>query len=161
MSNNLPSHIFARPERGTDVIIAFDASSDVHRGSAIQRIQNFADDCHLDLEEQTDMFDSPKPRFRADADGAISAGMKVESKFLSQYTRVFRGRRENGQELYLIYCPLLPNGWNPEFDPSVSALKFCSVISVQGADESDWRIDSLFFHLIQPRLDTGANSDSV
>jgi cytosolic phospholipase A2 len=121
MSNNLPNHILARPERCADIIIAFDASSDVQTGSAIQRIQNFADDCHLKLEDQTALFDPPRPHFRAGADGARCAGLEVESKFLHLYARVFRGKRQNGQEIYLIYCPLLPNGDNPGFDPSVSA----------------------------------------
>jgi len=32
MSNNLPSHILVRPSRHADLIIAFDASSDVQPG---------------------------------------------------------------------------------------------------------------------------------
>ena len=115
MSNNLPSHILARPERGADIILAFDASSDVHTGSALQRIQNFADDCHMELEDETAMFDDPLPRFRG------SAGREVEAKFLNRYARVFRGKRQSGQEVWLLYCPLLPSGAKPEFDPSVSA----------------------------------------
>ena len=126
MSNNLPNHVLARPERCADLILAFDASSDVQSGLAIQRIQNFADDCHLKLEDQTALFKPPRPRFRAGADGTRSIEMEVESKFLYQYARVFRGERENGQEVYLIYCPLLPNGANPEFDPSVSTFNSMS-----------------------------------
>jgi phospholipase A2 len=120
MSNNLPNHILARPERCANIILAFDASSDVQKGSAIQRIQNFADDCHLALEDQTASFDQPEPHFSADADGARSAGLEVESKFLHHYAKVFRGERDNGEEIWLIYCPLLPSGDNPSFDPSVS-----------------------------------------
>jgi phospholipase A2 len=114
MSNNLPNHVLARPERCADILLAFDASSDVQKGSAIQRIQNFADDCNIKLEDHTALFDSPVPQF---SDGA---GLEVESKFLSHYARIFRAERENGQEIYLVYCPLLPNGNNPGFDPSVS-----------------------------------------
>ncbi|KAE8445076.1 hypothetical protein EG329_013791 [Mollisiaceae sp. DMI_Dod_QoI] len=120
MSNNLPSHVLARPERCADIILAFDASSDVQTGSSIKRIQNFADDCHLELEDQTSLFDPPQPRFH----GTRSVRTEVESKFLHHYARVFKGKRENGQEIYLIYCPLLPNGCNPVFDPSVSTIAF-------------------------------------
>jgi phospholipase A2 len=115
MSNNLPNHVLARPERCADILLAFDASSDVQKGSAIQRIQNFADDCNITLADQTALFDFPVSQF---SDGA---GLEVESKFLHHYARVFRGQRETGQEVYLVYCPLLPNGNNPAFDPSVSA----------------------------------------
>ena len=125
MSNNLPSHILARPERGADIILAFDASSDVQKGSAIQRIRNFAGDCHLELEDHTALFEPPQPRFDT------GAGLEIESKFLHQYARVFRGERENGHEIYLIYCPLLPNGCNPDFDPSVNYLKK-STFDVEG-----------------------------
>ncbi|KAK9420189.1 putative Lysophospholipase [Seiridium unicorne] len=118
MSNNLPNHILARPERAADVIIAFDASSDVQTGSAIRRIRNFADDVRLELQDETVMFGppSPNPSFKQGIDSVKSASLQVESKLLDQYTRVFRCVRETGQELYIIYCPLLPNGVNPEND---------------------------------------------
>lgn len=118
MSNNLPNHILARPERGADLIIAFDASSDVQLGSAIRRLQNFAEDCNLELEELTDLFDPVQPCF--DSAGDESPAHKIENQFLEQYSRVFRGLRPTGEEVYIVYCPLLPNGSNPSFDPSVS-----------------------------------------
>ncbi|KUJ16064.1 FabD/lysophospholipase-like protein [Mollisia scopiformis] len=121
MSNNLPSHVLARPERGADIIMAFDASSDVQKGSAIQRIQNFAEDCHLVLDDVTTMFDAAQPRFSESADGTRSDGMEVAAKFLHKYARVFLGKRRNGEEMYFIYCPLLPNGKNPDFDPSTAS----------------------------------------
>ncbi|KAH7312767.1 acyl transferase/acyl hydrolase/lysophospholipase [Stachybotrys elegans] len=117
MSNNLPNHILARPERGADVLLAFDASSDVQLGSALKRIQNFADDCHIELEDQTTLFQSPQPRFQDESSPAHA----VEARFLDHYVKVFHGVRENGDELYLIYCPLLPNGSNPDFNPSTAS----------------------------------------
>jgi phospholipase A2 len=130
MSNNLPSHILARPSRRADIILAFDASSDVQNRSAIRRIQNFADDCHLELEDETALFDPPEPHFRAGADSVRSPAMDVEERFLHHYARVFRGKRENGMVIYLVYCPLLPNGGNPGFDPSVSPVN--SALYIQG-----------------------------
>lgn len=134
MSNNLPSHILARPERGADIILAFDASSDVQTGSAIRRVQNFADDCHLKLEDQTHLFKAPEPRLRDGSDssdgsdGGCCPGMNVESKFLHHYAKVFRGKRDSGEEVWIVYCPLLPNGGNPNFNPSVSAFPHFHIV---------------------------------
>ncbi len=97
MSNNLPNHILARPERGADIIIAFDTSSDVQTGSAVRRIRNWADDCHIKIEEQTDMFASPRPHFQGALDDKNPAGAGVEAKFLGQYSKVFKGEREDGR----------------------------------------------------------------
>ncbi|KAL6409203.1 phospholipase A2 [Ilyonectria robusta] len=121
MSNNLPNHILAREERCADMIIAFDASSDVHTDAAIRRIQNFADDCNIELEDQTSSFDPPTRRYSADF-GDKSASADIESRFLDHYARVFGGTRQNGQRIYLVYCPLLPNAINPKFNPSVNAV---------------------------------------
>ncbi|KAH8821995.1 acyl transferase/acyl hydrolase/lysophospholipase [Xylogone sp. PMI_703] len=121
MSNNLPTHILARPERCADIIIAFDASSDVQTKSAFQRIRNFAEDCHLKLEDHTALFDPPESRFRIHINDTENAAREVENKFLHHYTRVFRCERENGETLYLIYCPLLPNSRDFTFDPSTAS----------------------------------------
>ena len=116
MSNNLPNHVLARTERGADIIIAFDASSDVQAGSAMRRIHNFADDCQITLTDQTHLFDAPAPA----ADPTLSAsGKDVEQRFLHQYARVLHGTRQaDASTFYLIYCPLLPNPTNPSYDPS-------------------------------------------
>jgi phospholipase A2 len=120
MSNNLPNHILARPERGADVLLAFDTSSDVQTGSALRRIHNWADDCNIELEEQTAQFQSYPRRFPSAAqDVEMTPAQATEARFHDQYAKVFRGVREDGQELYLVYCPLLPSGVNPDFDPSV------------------------------------------
>lgn len=119
MSNNLPNHVLARPERRADIIIAFDASSDVQTGAAVQRLQHFGEDCHIELEDQTTLFSRPTPRFGPLVDESEFAPARIESRFLHQYVQVFCGKREGGQELYIIYCPLLPNGIKPELNPSV------------------------------------------
>lgn len=119
MSNNLPNHVLARPEREVDVIISFDASSDVQTGAATRRMYNFAEDCHIELQDVTDSFDGLRPRCPDGEQDADAAALRVERRFIHQYCRVFRGMRESGQDLYVIYCPLLPNATNPGFDPSV------------------------------------------
>ncbi|KAM0433145.1 hypothetical protein ACHAQK_009323 [Fusarium lateritium] len=115
MANNLPNHILARPERGVDVFISFDASSDIHTGAAVQRLHHFAADFDIELMEETKDFHKPKKNEALKAE----SGSEVESTHLDYYARVFRGTRHNGQTIYVIYCPLLPNGLNPDFDPSV------------------------------------------
>jgi phosphopantetheinyl transferase (holo-ACP synthase) len=120
MSNNLPSHVLARPERSADLILVFDASSDTQNGFGMKRLHNFADDCNIKLEEETELFELPSRRYTMSADDIKSA--EVESKFLTQYTRVFRATREDTRWFYLVYCPLLPNADNPTFDPSVRVL---------------------------------------
>jgi phospholipase A2 len=152
MSNNLPSHILARPSRNVDIILAFDASSDVQTGSAIQRIQSFADDCHLTITDETASFSLPKPRFLG-----AEAGMEVEAELLHSYSRVFGGVREDGRKMYLVYCPLLPNGENPEFDPSVST--FIWPVRAKRDTAKYVNIGSLFFQLLQSRLDSEADSN--
>ncbi|GAC98891.1 phospholipase A2 [Pseudozyma hubeiensis SY62] len=118
MSNNLPNHILARKERSADIIIAFDASSDVQAGSAMRRIHNFADDCQLTLTDQTHLFEPVLPL--PEGQGR-TVDRTMEQKFLDQYARVLQGtREEDGSTFWLIYCPLLPNPTNPAYDPSTS-----------------------------------------
>ncbi len=109
MSNNLPNHILARRERGADIIIAFDASSDVQAGSAMRRIHNFADDCNVVLTDETHQFDCSVP---ASLQGETARAL--EARFIEQYARVLRGTRNvDGSTFWLVYCPLLPNPTNP------------------------------------------------
>ncbi|KAH6883973.1 acyl transferase/acyl hydrolase/lysophospholipase [Thelonectria olida] len=117
LSNNLPNHILARPERCADVIVAFDASSDVQTDSAIRRIHNFAEDCHINLEDTTNLFERP-PRVDPVSEGAKSDESRVRSQYINRYASVFRGTRQNGHSIYIVYCPLLPNVANPSFNPS-------------------------------------------
>ncbi|CAJ0542381.1 Ff.00g000490.m01.CDS01 [Fusarium sp. VM40] len=117
MANNLPNHILARPERGVDVFVSFDASSDIHTGAAVQRLHHFAGDFNIELIEETKDFHKPqKNKFLTSA-----GSLEVESRYLDYYARVFRGTRHTGQTIYVIYCPLLPNGLNPDFDPSTAS----------------------------------------
>lgn len=117
MSNNLPNHVLARKERAADIILAFDASSDVQAGSAMRRIHNFADDCSITLSDQTHLFSPPSPLPSIPNE----KGKEMESKFINQYAKVLRGtREEDGSTFWLIYCPLLPNPTNPDYDPSTS-----------------------------------------
>jgi phosphopantetheinyl transferase (holo-ACP synthase) len=119
MSNNLPSHILARPERCADVIIAFDASSDVQSDLAVRRIHNFAEDCDIDLEDTTNLFDPPPRVHSVSEAGAKSEESEFESQHMDYYARVFGGTRQNGDKIYIVYCPLLPSVANPTFNPSV------------------------------------------
>ncbi|RSL74668.1 hypothetical protein CEP51_011505 [Fusarium floridanum] len=121
MSNNLPNHVLARPERGVDIFIAFDASSDVHTGAAIQRLHQFAADFHIELGEETGMFLEPDQETHFNSQSIITNGADVESRYMNHYAQVFRGTRRNDQQIYIVYCPLLPNGVNPGFNPSTAS----------------------------------------
>ncbi|RGP77108.1 phospholipase a2 [Fusarium longipes] len=150
MANNLPNHVLARPERGIDVFISFDSSSDVQTGAAVQRLHHFASDFGFELQEETDLFHKPT----RNADLASDAGVDVESRYINQYARVFRGERQTGQIIYIIYCPLLPNGVNPEFDPSTASFSTStnlmwtpdqvqSVLATAEANMSNYALDTV------------------
>ncbi|KAK8092002.1 phospholipase A2 [Apiospora hydei] len=129
MSNNLPNHILARPDREADIIVAFDASSDIQSSHAERRLHNFAEDCHMSLEDITGELYRPTPKYVAfnqvpttDATSTAATAAETEAKYLHRYVKVFKGiRQDRGKELYIIYCPLLPNGINPGFDPSTAS----------------------------------------
>ncbi|KAG9496342.1 hypothetical protein J7337_012929 [Fusarium musae] len=116
MANNLPNHILARPERGVDVFISFDASSDIHTGAAVQRLHHFAADFDIELRDVTREFHKPQHNTALTS----SLALEVESRYMDHYARVFHGKRQSGQDVYIIYCALLPNGLNPTYNPTVS-----------------------------------------
>lgn len=116
MANNLPNHILARPERGVDVFLSFDASSDIHTGAAVQRLHHFAADFDIELRDVTQEFHNPQRNKVLSS----SHASEVESRYIDHYARVFYGRRQSGQDMYIIYCPLLPNALNPDYNPTVS-----------------------------------------
>ncbi|KAK8057586.1 acyl transferase/acyl hydrolase/lysophospholipase [Apiospora saccharicola] len=130
MFNNLPSHILAHPGRGMDIIVAFDASSDIESRHTEQRLHHYAEDCHMSrLEDVTSRLYNATPKYddmRTNqatdaAPTAAAAAAETEATYLHRYVKVFEGVRESsGKELDIVYCPLLPNGVNPGFDPSVS-----------------------------------------
>jgi phospholipase A2 len=128
MSNNLPNHVLARQERGVDIFIAFDASSDVHTGAAIKRLHHFAADFHIELGEETGIFHEPQQDVHFNSQSVTTHGSEIESTYKNHYAKVFQGTRRNGQEIYIVYCPLLPNGVNPGFNPSVSSAPMVLII---------------------------------
>jgi len=120
--NNLPDYILVRPERQSDVILSFDASSDVRTGSAIRRLRNFADDCHIELEGHSSYHNPPRAHL-----------WRVPMAEQNSPSRtVFRGTRESGKVLYLVYCPSLPNGINPGFDSMVGLCHVAWYASLRG-----------------------------
>ncbi|CAG7566029.1 unnamed protein product [Fusarium equiseti] len=143
MANNLPNHVLARPERGVDIFISFDSSSDVQTGAAVQRLHHWAADFDFELQEETAIFHKPRNNLEIDS----NAGSDIEGRYLDQYARVFRGTRQNGHEVYIIYCPLLPNGINPDYNPAVSSH---TLLINNPADLSDISLLNLY----KPHVDT-------
>ncbi|KAF5602532.1 phospholipase A2 [Fusarium pseudocircinatum] len=150
MANNLPNHILARPERGVDVLISFDASSDIHTGAALQRLHHFAADFDIELQEVTWEFHKPQRNEKL----ASSHALDIESRYIDHYARVFHGTRLSGQKIYIIYCPLLPNGTNPGYNPTTASFSTStnlmwtpdqvkSVLATAEGNVSDYAIDTI------------------
>ncbi|KAF5022165.1 hypothetical protein F66182_5752 [Fusarium sp. NRRL 66182] len=120
ISNNLPNHVLARPERDVDIFLAFDASTDVETEAAVQRLHQFAADLDITLKEETRGHYKPNKMLNLDP-SATSPGSEIESRYINDYARVFCGKRHTSKEIYIVYCPLLPNGLNPDFHPSTAS----------------------------------------
>ncbi|SCV48303.1 related to phospholipase A2, cytosolic [Fusarium fujikuroi] len=150
MANNLPNHILARPERGVDVFISFDASSDIHTGAAVQRLHHFAADFDIDLRDVTREFHKPQRNTALCSTHAL----EIESRYIDHYAKVFHGTRQSGQDMYIIYCPLLPNASNPGYNPTTTSFSTStnlmwtpdqvkSVLMTAEANVSDYAIDTI------------------
>ncbi|KAF5544171.1 phospholipase A2 [Fusarium phyllophilum] len=147
MANNLPNHILARPERGVDVFISFDASSDIHTGAAVQRLHHFAADFDIELREVTWEFHKPQRNEVLSSSHAL----EVESRYIDHYVRVFHGTRQSGQSIYIIYCPLLPNGTNPDYNPTVSLVTLTENLLIS--------LDSIVFNINQSHVDARSSEE--
>ncbi|KAF4499922.1 phospholipase A2 [Fusarium agapanthi] len=150
MANNLPNHILARPERGVDVFISFDASSDIHTGAAVQRLHHFAADFDIELREATWEFHKPQRNEVLSSSHALD----IESRYIDHCARVFHGTRQSGQKIYIIYCPLLPNDTNPGYNPTTASFSTStnlmwtpdqvkSVLTTAEANFSNYAIDTI------------------
>ncbi|KAF4343586.1 phospholipase A2 [Fusarium beomiforme] len=146
MANNLPNHILARPERGADVFISFDASSDILTGAAVQRLHHFAADFDIQLREVTWDFHRPQPNKLLSSNEAL----EIETRYIDHYVRVFHGTRQSGQDIYIVYCPLLPNGLNPDYNPTVS---FPTIHDRRFYSST---IDCVILNFNEPHVDTGS-----
>ncbi|KAG7425732.1 Cytosolic phospholipase A2 [Fusarium oxysporum f. sp. raphani] len=150
MANNLPNHILARPERSVDVFLSFDASSDIHTGAAVQRLHHFAADFDIELRDVTREFHNPQRNKVLSS----SHASEVESRYIDHYARVFYGRRQSGQDMYIIYCPLLPNALNLDYNPTTASFSTStnlmwtpdqvkSVLSTSETNVSHYAIDTI------------------
>ncbi|CAD6937007.1 unnamed protein product [Tilletia controversa] len=108
LSNNLPSHVLMHPGRNVDIIIAFDASSDVQKGAAIQRIHEFGRDRGLRFRLRSDPSEDAQES-RSAVNGAPShqAGADTSSPSTSE-VKITSG--QNGSEVRSHSPHLAPNG---------------------------------------------------
>lgn len=136
MSNNLPNHIFSTDARWADIVLAFDQSSDVQTGAALARINEFAKERNLFMAPSKDLAEGETSVINETTDEKAS---DIRQRFRRKYAQVFRVWRVKDEkyqaglelnsddvpttdaEMYLIYCPLLPNACQPEFDPVTSS----------------------------------------
>lgn len=123
--------------RQADIILAFDQSSDVQTGAGWARLDDFAKERNVLLMPAPDLgYDRKVQRLPS----LSVEAQKIHDRFCDSYAQVFRAWRvdedadahsaclmregEHGMpdrpaDLYLIYCPLLPNACQPDFDPVV------------------------------------------
>ncbi|MCO5589835.1 hypothetical protein L7F22_043804 [Adiantum nelumboides] len=129
MSNNLPNHIFSTDTRWADIILAFDQSSDVQTGAALARLNEFAKERNLFMAPANDLSDNC----------VVEKTSAIHQRFGEKYAQIFKvwkvkdeelqaGLKLNSEqvpntevEMYLIYCPLLPNACQSNFDPVTSS----------------------------------------
>ncbi|GKU05599.1 phospholipase a2 [Fusarium langsethiae] len=97
MANNLPNHVLARSERGVDIFISFDSSSDVQTGAAVQRLHQFAAEFDFELQEESKVFHSPRKNVDLISDAGLlhsqprqtSCGRQTKSKvYLQQQKQI-------------------------------------------------------------------------
>ena len=142
LSNNLPNHVLARDERQADVIISFDASSDVKTGAAIERIHEFGRECGIHIQKRPpkegEEPPAPSPTSEQGADTASMSPSDMERQWQSEadhirrayeplYAQRFDGWRlrkdkstDRAPDVHFVYCPLLPNAAQPGFDPTTA-----------------------------------------
>ncbi|KAK7028668.1 lysophospholipase [Favolaschia claudopus] len=148
MANNLPAHVFLHPARDVDVMILFDASSDVQKGSAIARINEYGATKGLVFTPRVKFPDlEPLPMVDSEEKEEREKGKKVPkqltpeemvARFAGRYAQILDGVPKNvvagrqgvvyndkhqpqaWREVLLVYLPLLPNAVNPTYDPSTA-----------------------------------------
>ena len=142
LSNNLPNHVLARDERQADVIISFDASSDVKTGAAVERIHEFGRECGIHIQKRPpkegEEPPAPSPTSEHGADTASMSPSDMERQWQSEadhirrtyeplYAQRFDGWRlrkdkstDRAPDVHFVYCPLLPNAAQPGFDPTTA-----------------------------------------
>lgn len=139
--------VFCHPSRDVDVVLAFDASSDVQTGAALSRINDFGSDRGLDIVVRTPLAPLPPhpldPAGRKDTDGRpLRKSLEpeeIDERFKGRYAQVLDGhwigsalpsprsaqQEKPDSDLAFVYCPLLPNSIQPGFDPAVSDVEHC------------------------------------
>jgi len=141
LSNNLPNHVLAREERHADVIVSFDASSDVKSGAALERLHDFARECGIVMQTHPSTEHELRQgaeREKAAREAAEQVAGDTESTWAGEADRVhdefdhkyaqrydgwrskFDSNRERPPDVRFVYCPLLPNAVQPGFDPTTA-----------------------------------------
>ncbi|KAF7339030.1 Lysophospholipase [Mycena venus] len=146
MANNLPIHVFLHPARDVDVMILFDASSDVQKGAALARINEYGATKGLKFTPRIDypalpplpQIESTDPKDKGKKIPVQLSPADITARFEGRYAQILDGVATNvvpGKEgvvyndkhqpqawrdVLLVYLPLLPNAVNPTYDPSTA-----------------------------------------
>lgn len=140
LSNNMPNHVLAREERKADVIISFDASSDVKSGAAVARLHDFGSEMGVHIEAHDKELAERIARETAAAEAQPQteesqaewegAADRVREQYEHKYAQRFNGWRvrRSGDvdtarppDMRMVYCPLLPNAAQAGFDPTTAS----------------------------------------
>ncbi|KAJ7240641.1 acyl transferase/acyl hydrolase/lysophospholipase [Mycena haematopus] len=146
MANNLPTHVFLHPARDVDVVILFDASSDVQKGSALARINEYGATKGLKFTPRIDYpalaalpeVESTDPKDKGKKVPIQLNPADIAARFAGRYAQILDGapthvvpgregvvyndkhQPQAWRKVVLVYLPLLPNAVNPTYDPSTA-----------------------------------------
>ncbi|KAK7002335.1 lysophospholipase [Favolaschia claudopus] len=141
MANNLPAHVFLHPARDVDVMILFDASSDVQKGSAIERINEYgatkglvftprvklADLEPLPMVDSEDSEEKEKAQLKGKKIPKQLTPEEMEARFAGRYAQILDGVPKNvveGREGVVYNDKHQPQAWRevllPTYDPSTA-----------------------------------------
>ncbi|KAJ7615479.1 acyl transferase/acyl hydrolase/lysophospholipase [Roridomyces roridus] len=146
MANNLPTHVFLHPARDVDLIFLFDASSDVQKGAAIDRINEYGATKGLVFTPRVKYpaldpvpeVESTDPKDKGKKIPKQLSADEIAARFEGRYAQILDGvatsvvaghegvvyndkhQPQAWRDVMLVYLPLLPNAVNPTYDPSTA-----------------------------------------
>ncbi|KAM0751014.1 FabD/lysophospholipase-like protein [Meredithblackwellia eburnea MCA 4105] len=138
MANNCPQHVFLHPARDCDLIILFDASSDVQKGAALTRINDYGATKGLVFTPRVHLSDLAPLKMDDEGKPIQLSAEDIAKRFDGRYAQLLDGKPHRDlegkegivlndqhqpqawREVLLVYIPLLPNGVNPTYDPSTA-----------------------------------------
>ncbi|KAI5475572.1 FabD/lysophospholipase-like protein [Pseudohyphozyma bogoriensis] len=114
MANNCPTHVFLHPARDTDVIILFDASSDVQKGSALSRINDFGHTKGLHFRPRSPLPSLPDLPTNSQGEPVQLTAEEMRERFDGRYAQILDGeavRKVEGRAGVVFNEQRQPQAW--------------------------------------------------